>query len=1044
MSLEEAQAALKQLEARLATATSERSRLEEQITNREKKRKELPQLISDAKAKLELLTKTPPAENPNDALVEEAAGWASQAVRLMLEESLAALESEQQAYEAEASLLPLQLTLAQADQKRLQEQLSVANEELSRIRQDRILSKRSQVLDLVKGLPPDLQERGQDLLDRIEEWLALSAKQVAVKQEIESSKAVLERWKSQRAKMDSRVNPQPGSKDVSGFNSWVGLMLRKQRTELPNESALDASLAHYRGEMQQADSLLFDLDDALFEIQSQQEAFEKRRGNSQGFLDSLQRNYQNDDDASAGDSLSDDPQGSALASNPQLETTATLLAEAGDILEGMRLDVDAYLFDLYQVADVKQQTRVLAAEYRSLIDEHILWIRSADELQRSDGKPAYEAFRWLVDYGNWSGLATQLFSDMRLRPWWYFVFLVGMLALLANQARMRRVIGQLGGRAEKKGCTDFSLTARAVLLTLLISLPLTILLLFVHWRIEVVKENALFIEGTADFLKSIGHGLRTAAVVLFPLELLRQVCRLDGLGIKHFGWDKTTTRGLASSIRWLIDLSIPLAFVVAVLASHADLRWESSLGRVAFILLMPLLSIFCARVLSPTRGVLSPYLKQYPGGWLDRLRDVWFAVLVTTPAILVVISFVGYHYTAMRIAGHLSQSMWVVVFLTLIYFVFKRWVVLNRRKLMNAQARQRLEEAAKREAGREPLTGVSPLPVADQREMDLVTINDQTQRLLTSFIVTVGIVLGYLVWSDILPAVTFLDGFTLWSVQGNLPDQTIRITLANLLLVIPIIILLFVAGRNVPGLLEIAFLQHLPLTGAARYAITTLTRYAIVGTGLVVVSSTLGLKWSSIQWLVAALGVGLGFGLQEIFANFVSGVVLLFEQPIRVGDIITVDGTTGSVLKIRMRATTIVNWDRQELIVPNKDLITGKLLNWTLSDSTNRIVINVGIAYGSEPATACELVYKACSEHPNILRDPPTKVTFEGFGDNSLNIVARAFLGSLEHRLDTIHELHQAIYHAFSQAGIEISFPQRDLHIRSLPAPFSDWLDRKR
>ena len=112
----------------------------------------------------------------------------------------------------------------------------------------------------------------------------------------------------------------------------------------------------------------------------------------------------------------------------------------------------------------------------------------------------------------------------------------------------------------------------------------------------------------------------------------------------------------------------------------------------------------------------------------------------------------------------------------------------------------------------------------------------------------------------------------------------------------------------------------------------------------------LGVTWSSVQWLVAAVSVGLGFGLQEIFANFVSGLLLLVERPVRVGDTITVGGVTGTVTRIRIRATTIQDWDLKELVVPNKDLVTGHLLNWTLSDAANRVTVFVGVAYGSRDA----------------------------------------------------------------------------------------------
>jgi potassium efflux system protein len=206
--------------------------------------------------------------------------------------------------------------------------------------------------------------------------------------------------------------------------------------------------------------------------------------------------------------------------------------------------------------------------------------------------------------------------------------------------------------------------------------------------------------------------------------------------------------------------------------------------------------------------------------------------------------------------------------------------------------------------------------------------------------------------------------------------------------------------------------------------------------GIVVVSTTIGVRWSSVQWLVAAVTVGLGFGLQEIFANFVSGLILLFERPIRVGDIVTVDNVDGVVSKIQMRATTITNWDRKEYVVPNKEFITGRLLNWTLSNQINRIAINLGLAHGSDIQLAHRLLTKIVEEHPAIMKDPGPMVTFEGFGESTLNFVIRCYLPNMDNRLSTIHELHMTIDQEFRAAGIRIAFPQRDIHIRSVEDVF--------
>jgi potassium efflux system protein len=160
-------------------------------------------------------------------------------------------------------------------------------------------------------------------------------------------------------------------------------------------------------------------------------------------------------------------------------------------------------------------------------------------------------------------------------------------------------------------------------------------------------------------------------------------------------------------------------------------------------------------------------------------------------------------------------------------------------------------------------------------------------------------------------------------------------------------------------------------------------------------------------------------------------LILLFERPVRLGDVVTIQGVTGTVTRIRMRATTITNWDRQEFVVPNKSLITDTILNWTLSASVSRIVINVGVAYGSDTERARQILLDAASDHDNVMDEPAPMATFEQFADSTLNLVLRCYVPDLDYRLRTISELHTEINRRFSEAGIEIAFPQQDIHIRS-------------
>jgi len=314
-------------------------------------------------------------------------------------------------------------------------------------------------------------------------------------------------------------------------------------------------------------------------------------------------------------------------------------------------------------------------------------------------------------------------------------------------------------------------------------------------------------------------------------------------------------------------------------------------------------------------------------------------------------------------------------------------------------------------------------------------------------LVVAGIAVLWGIWAEAMPALGVFREVTLWSItqqasetvltadggtQVNEYTKTIPITLADLGLAGLMALITVIAVKNIPGLLEITILQRLPIDAGGRFAATAITRYVITVVGAIVAFGQIGIGWSKVQWLVAAMTVGLGFGLQEIFANLVSGLMLLFERPIRIGDTVTVADINGTVTRIRTRATTIVGWDRKELIIPNKEFITGKVVNWTLSDSILRVIVPVGIAYGSDTQLARDVLTRIAREHPNVLADPPPRVLFVGFGDSSLNFEIRVYVGTIDHYLSTIDEITNAIDQEFRKAGVEIAFPQRDIHIRSI------------
>jgi len=287
-----------------------------------------------------------------------------------------------------------------------------------------------------------------------------------------------------------------------------------------------------------------------------------------------------------------------------------------------------------------------------------------------------------------------------------------------------------------------------------------------------------------------------------------------------------------------------------------------------------------------------------------------------------------------------------------------------------------------------------------------------------------GIAVGVVVyWSQTFPVWAYLDTVL---VPPFAALSVLEVAQSGL---IALVTILFV--RYLPGFVELAVLRAARVEPGTRLAITTLCQYGVTAVGLALFFAVLEVDWAQFGWIAAALSVGLGFGLQEVVANFVCGLILLFERPLRVGDIVTVEGMTGTVAKIHLRATTITNWDRQEFVVPNKTLITSSLLNWTLSSAINRLLIPVGVAYGADTGHAREIMLEVATEHPLVLDEPAPMATFEQFADSSLTLYLRAYLPDLEDRLNVITEIHTAIEQRFAEAGIEIAFPQQDLHLRS-------------
>ncbi|MFC1793557.1 mechanosensitive ion channel family protein [Planctomycetota bacterium] len=217
-----------------------------------------------------------------------------------------------------------------------------------------------------------------------------------------------------------------------------------------------------------------------------------------------------------------------------------------------------------------------------------------------------------------------------------------------------------------------------------------------------------------------------------------------------------------------------------------------------------------------------------------------------------------------------------------------------------------------------------------------------------------------------------------------------------------------------------------------RHSIARLVHYVIVFVGFLFALSILGFDITKLTIMLSALGVGIGFGLQSVVNNFVSGLILLFERPVRVGDSIELVGKWAEITKIGLRATTVQTFDQADVIIPNADLVTNQVTNWTLSNRRARLTIPVGVAYGSDVPLVIETLMACADAISMVAKTPAPQVLFLSFGESSLDFELRVWVLDVDHRLTTKSELHQEIDRGFREANIEIAFPQQDLHLRSV------------
>ena len=676
----------------------------------------------------------------------------------------------------------------------------------------------------------------------------------------------------------------------------------------------------------------------------------------------------------------------------------------------------------------QQQVKTISDALQQKLQQQSFWVKSNSEMDlewftRFPGLASYELteISKKLDFSNWKdnlGLAGLLIGGLSLLTFF----------IRRQHDRIKQKLTKINNSMLTVPTDSQWNTPMAIFWTVVLCLPSTFMFLIVF----VLVTYICFLDPTEVW----PWGLKMAFYWLYFAFMLAML-RPNGIAYRHFNMPQSSNavfRKILKHSVWVIGLLLNTSIFNN--ATEYGIAYDVIGQAMTVLVLISVLFV----VVPGFRMGIATYQKaaSYRRDAKPMLLGLVRILLVLAPIALIVLIVMGYYYTASQIIEHLVASYFAIVTWIIIRnMVYRGFNVSSRRLSYRRLQEKRALAQAKAQAqqnGQEQTveTEDSALVLQD----DAISVSDIKNQMLkiTDLVLWTALFgLLYWVWSDLVTVAYYLKEITLWQQATTTEAGTVMesITLLNLLVAMIVLIVTYILVKNLGGLLETLVFSNLNLSQGTPYTITTIFTYLLIIIGASIAFASLGMSWSKLQWLFTALSVGLGFGMQEIFGNFVSGIIILFERPVRVGDMVTIGSFNGTVSKIRIRATTLIDNDRKEVIVPNKAFITERVVNWALTSSMTRLVISVGVAYGSDLELVKRLLLQAAEENEAVLKDPAPAAYFLTFGASTLDHELRVYVGQLSDRIRTIDALNRRIDELFMANNIEIAFNQLDIFIKN-------------
>ncbi|RJG13173.1 mechanosensitive channel MscK [Pseudomonas cavernicola] len=694
--------------------------------------------------------------------------------------------------------------------------------------------------------------------------------------------------------------------------------------------------------------------------------------------------------------------------NLQLRKTLfDLITTRSELLERLNREMNALLNESITLQLNQKQLQSTARTLRATLDEQMFWIPSNKPLDLGWFKLVPKMLERQLSAVPWGSAVNELGSGLIDRPLLFLPLLLLIGVLLWKRSYLSQKLVELHQDIGHYKRDSQLHTPLALLLNVLLALPGALFLALCGFALQMDArgQNA-----------TLGAALMEMAQAWLVFYTAYRILSPAGVAELHFHWARPQVEFLRIQIRRLGLVVLALVAIVTVAEHQPAALAEDVIGIGVVLTCYALMTWLMSSLLlsGPSREHASVF---------RLLIGLGFTALPI--ALFIAVGF-GYYYTALKLSDRLINTLYLLMLWLVVEATFVRGLNVAARRLAYQRAQSKRQTQVKE--------GGEGGEIVEGPTLDIDQVNQQSLRLIRLALLGVFVVALYWVWADLISVFSYLDNITLYEyTSGTGGDASqVPISLSDLLGALLIITLTVALARNLPGLLEVLVLSRLDLAQGSSYAATTLLSYAIAGIGFVATLSALGVSWDKLQWLVAALSVGLGFGLQEIFANFISGLIILFERPVRIGDVVTIGNLSGTVSRIRIRATTITDFDRKEIIVPNKTFVTDQLVNWSLTDTITRVIIKVGVAYETDLPLARKLMMQACMENSRVLRDPEPLLYFLTISASTFDHELRFHVRELGDRNPATDEILSRIVLSFRQNGVEMAFNQLDIFVKNL------------